>query len=316
LFSGGQIDSLEALARTLAKTLSCQAPPRRAENGVPLDSCDDCLSCRRIDRGEHPDVHELRPESKLRQVTVDQVRELIRTLQLKPHESQCKVGILLGADRLNQQAANAFLKTLEEPPRRSVLLLLSTEPDRLLETVRSRCLPLRFDRAVFALSDAGLLDWLKSFAAEAAAEQKGLLGRYHLLGLLLSELARRKRLIGTSLATRSPLAGYEEVEPELKEKWEAELVAAVEAEYRRQRADALGAALWWMRDVWLLTLGIADPVLALPDLRTCSETVARRLSSSEAMENLRQIEQTERLLGSTNVQEALALEVGLLRLKF
>jgi DNA polymerase-3 subunit delta' len=260
-------------------------------------------------------VHELRPESKLRQITIDQVRDLIRAVHLKPHEAICKVGIITAADRLNAQASNAFLKTLEEPPDRSVLLLLTTEPERLLETVLSRCLRLPFGQGTGVPKGESLLAWLKSFAERAAAGKQGLLGRYQLLGLLLTELGTRKSQIDTRLTARSPLERHEDLEPALKDKWQAELAAAIEAEYRRQRAETLGAALWWMRDIWLLTLGVRQPQLGFPDLLSHSQAVARRITSREAMENLRNIEQTQRLLTSTNVQEALALEVGLLRLR-
>ena len=72
------------------------------------------------------------------------MRELMREIQLKPTEAEYKVTIITAADRLNVQAANAFLKTLEEPPGKSVLILLLTAPQRILETIQSRCLHLNF----------------------------------------------------------------------------------------------------------------------------------------------------------------------------
>lgn len=69
----------------------------------------------------------------MRVITIDQVREVIQTVNLKPAEGGFKVSVLVAADRLNVAAANAFLKTLEEPPPRSILILLSREPQRLLE---------------------------------------------------------------------------------------------------------------------------------------------------------------------------------------
>src|SRR6185436_1663393 len=100
--------------------------------------------CRKIEGETHSDMHWVRPESKSRIVSVDQMRELMREIQLKPSEAEVKVAVIVAADRLNTQAANAFLKTLEEPPAKSVLILLSTEPQRLLETILSRCLRLNF----------------------------------------------------------------------------------------------------------------------------------------------------------------------------
>ena len=72
--------------------------------------------CRKIDHETHADIHWARPESKSRVITVEQMRDLMQQIQLKPTEAEYKVTIIAGADRLNPQAANAFLKTLEEPP--------------------------------------------------------------------------------------------------------------------------------------------------------------------------------------------------------
>src|SRR5205814_4184736 len=143
LFTGGNLSELEAVAQTLAKTLNCQQP-RRGESGNALDSCDQCLTCRKINGAIHPDVHWVRPESKSRIITIDQMRDLMAEVHLKPTEARFKVAVIVGADRLNAPAANAFLKTLEEPPARSILILLSAEPQRILETMLSRCLRLSF----------------------------------------------------------------------------------------------------------------------------------------------------------------------------
>jgi DNA polymerase-3 subunit delta' len=313
LFTGGNLGELEVVAQTLAKTLNCQQP-RRGESGNALDSCDRCLSCRKIDGALHPDVHWVRPESKLRIITIDQMRELMSEVHLKPTEARFKVAVIVAADRLNAAAANAFLKTLEEPPARSILILLSTEPQRMLETTLSRCMRLNFAGESGPRFDEAQSRWLASFSEAASGEQKSLLGRYRLLGTLVSRLAQIKAEIDKNLSARSPLERYEEVDPRLREKWEEELSAAIEAEYRRQRAELLAGLQWWLRDVWLRTLAAPADLLRFSELKGSVETVARRVSSKDALENLQVLEKTQRLL-YTNVQEALALEVGLLKLK-
>src|SRR5436309_380577 len=85
LFSGHRLDELEAMARTLAKTLNCQKPVR--VGGAAVDCCDECLSCRKIENANHGDVHWVLPESKMRVILVDQMRELMREIQLKPAEA-------------------------------------------------------------------------------------------------------------------------------------------------------------------------------------------------------------------------------------
>jgi DNA polymerase-3 subunit delta' len=321
LFSGHQLEELEALARTLAQTINCQRP--RQTQGQPVDCCDQCASCRKIVHLNHADIHWVRPESKTRIIKVEQIRELNHEINLKPTEARYKVGIIVAADRLKTEAANAFLKTLEEPPPQSILLLLTTEPQRILETLLSRCLRLSFGGDSPRPLEPAQLQWLGSFSEMAAAEHKSLLSRYRLLDVLLSKLNEMKAGIEQALTARSPLRTYKEAEKDLQDKWEDELAAAIEAEYRRQRSDLLGTVQWWLRDVWLETLnsaakatgsaGTNGTLLNFPQLRGTG-TVAKRLSPKEALENLQVLEQLQRWLG-TNVQEALALEVGLLKLR-
>ncbi|MGA3164104.1 MAG: hypothetical protein ABSD77_07940 [Verrucomicrobiota bacterium] len=322
LFAGNQLEELESLARTLAKTLNCQKPTKTG--GAATDCCDACPSCRKIDNETHADMHWARPESKSRVVTIDQMRELMREIQLKPAEAEYKVAVIVAADRLNAQAANAFLKTLEEPPAKSVLILLSIEPQRILETILSRCLRLNFSNEGAHLLNAAQAEWLAQFGALAVSEQKSLFGRYRLLGMLLQKLGEIRSRVDETLTTRSPLQRYDDVEKDLREKWEDELTAAIEAEYRRQRADLLLLVQWWLRDVWLSTLrsstatedghtlAVGKDLLNFPQIAG-AESVAKKITSRQALGNLQTLEHTQRLL-RTNVQEALALEVGLLKL--
>jgi DNA polymerase-3 subunit delta' len=320
LFTGDQLDELELLARTLAKTLNCQNPVKM--DGAAIDCCDACLSCRKIENENHSDVFWVRPESKMRQIKIEQItrrdespaRVVNEFVNLKPTEGQYKIGVIAAADRMTVPATNAFLKTLEEPPSNSVLILLSTEPSRLLETILSRCLRLNFSGEGARPPDAAQSEWLGRFGALAANEQKSLLGRYRLLDVLLQKLGEIRSRVDESLTARSPLEKYNEVEKDLREKWETELTAAIEAEYRRQRGELLLLVQWWLRDVWLHTLASGQELLRFPQIGG-AESVAQKITARQALENLQTLEQTQRLL-HTNVQEALALEVSLLKLHF
>jgi DNA polymerase-3 subunit delta' len=301
------------MARTLSKVLNCLSP-QRSPNGVAIDCCDACLNCRKIEHQNHADVQWLRPESKSRIISIDQIRDLLQTVHLKPTEAEFKVAVIVGADRLKAEAANAFLKTLEEPPKRTVFILLTTEPQRLLETILSRCLRLTFAGEAMHRLQPGQLAWVQSFSEMAAAGQKGLLGRYRLLGSLMAHLTERREQIEQELTERSPLSRYDDLDPKQRERLEDELNAAIEAEHRRQRADVLAGLQWWLRDVWLLTLGNARDLAGFGNLTEAAQAVASRIGTQEALQNLQAMEDLQRLLQS-NVQEALALEVGLLRLK-
>jgi len=314
LFTGSNQDRLVIAARNLAKTLNCENPTQRGERGQPVDACDQCPSCLKIERDNHADVLWIRPESKSRIITIDQMRELMKTVHLKPTHGAWKVAVLVAADRLKQEAANAFLKTLEEPPSNSVLILLTTDPQRILETILSRCLRLNFSGESGPGLDEEFRQWMARFSQMAASGPRSLLSRYRLLSVFLERLTALRDQIEEALSQRSPLEQHEDADPKLRDKWEEELSAAIEAEYRHQRSEQLGGLQWWFRDVWLAALQQPSELFAFPDLAADAQAVAARISPQEAMGNLRQLEQTQRLL-HTNVQEALALEVGLLKLR-
>ena len=320
---GQQLGNLEALAQTLAKTLNCQNPVRKS--GVAVDCCDQCLSCKKIDAANHADVFWVRPESKLRAIRINQItrrdnsppRVLIEFVNLKPTEGEYKVGIVVAADRMNEQAANSFLKTLEEPPAKSILVLLTTEPQRILETIVSRCLRINFGGNWAPALDPAQMEWLAKFSDLATGGQKSLLGRYRLMDVLLKRLTEMRESIDESLTAQSPMQRHKEAEKNLQEQWEDELKAAIEAEYRRQRSELLAVIQAWLRDIWLLARTSAGgtsatDLLMFPAIKG-TDAIAHRITPTQAQDNLQVIEQLQRWL-FTNVQEALALEVGLLKL--
>ncbi len=317
ILNGVDLGALEAFGLNLAKVLNCVEASLGGR-----DCCDGCVSCHKIDSGTHPDVMVVRPESKLRQIRIPQItrrnnsppRVLHDLVYTTVTEGEWKVAVLVGADRLNNDAANAFLKSLEEPPERTLFILLTTEPDRLLDTIRSRCLRLNCSGDGTVPVGDGEAAWLREFAELAGRGQAGLPGRYRLLGTLLERLGEVKKSIEKELGEASPLEQHEEIPPELRDQWELELNAAVEAEYRHRRAGYLTALQGWLRDVWLLNSGVSVDLAVFPDLAKTAESVAGRLSPAEAANNLAIIEQTQRILHTT-VQELLVLEVGMLKLK-
>ncbi len=313
LFLGDDLDVLEEAASQLALTLNCTQPIRRGETGIPLEACGTCPTCQRILHRNHPDVSWVRPEMKSRVISVDQTRAIIDRMNLKTSESAHKIAVFSSADRMNTFAANAFLKTLEEPPPGSVLILLSTEPDRIPDTLLSRCQRLSFASGTVRV-DETVAAWVGEFAALAEPASPPLSGRYQLLGSLITSLSKAREAIETQLTAVSPLTRHTDAEASQLERWEEELSAAIEAEYRRQRGHYAAGLAAWLRDVWLQTLGGDGTLAFLPAFAACTAKVAARLSPADARANLDAWESTQRLL-HTNAQEALVLEVGLLNLK-
>lgn len=314
LFTGGIVDKMESAAKYLAKILNCLNPPTKTPDGVAIDCCNHCANCVKIEEETYPDVYWIRPESKMRQIPVESIRELIKDIQLKPAGNGWKIAIIVAADRMNSASANAFLKTLEEPPQRSVIILITTEPHRLLETIISRCQKINFGEES-PVSNPEIVEWLTQFAKTAAEHNNSIFKKYKLLNLLTKELDEAKEKIEKELSAHSLLEKYRETEMEKEalEQLEKQLNAAIEAEYRRKRLEWLSAIQWFLRDIWLLTINPNTNLLNFVDLKKYSMEIAKRVTTRQAMQNLELMEDTQRLM-NTNVQETLVLEVAFLRL--
>ena len=153
IFAGPDGCGKKLLALNFAKALNCEK-----EGNKP---CDSCPSCRSIDNGTYPDVRWVRKEQDGTRIRIRQIRELERDIALKPYGARYKVFIIVDAGEMNVEAQNSFLKTLEEPPRNSVLVLICRRPDDLLPTVvsRSQVVWLRpSGRYEFSVSDPDILD--------------------------------------------------------------------------------------------------------------------------------------------------------------
>lgn len=143
LFYGLESVGKRLTAIEFAKALNC-------ENSSPGNCCDDCASCRKIDEGIHPDFFIIEPVKSTASaregiIKVEAIRELQRKLAYLPYEGKTKVAIIDEAETMNPQAANSFLKTLEEPPASTVIILIASNPFRLFQTIVSRCQGIRFN---------------------------------------------------------------------------------------------------------------------------------------------------------------------------
>ncbi len=166
LFYGEEGIGKRLVAKTLAKAANClsvdvgrvSATPREAwgvgasedqplvsPHGPPhtIDSCGQCLSCQHIEAETHPDFISIGPEGTL--IKIDQIRAFQERMHLKPMSGLYRFVILNEAESMNDEAANALLKSLEEPPSQTVLILITSQPHALLPTVVSRCQKIRFN---------------------------------------------------------------------------------------------------------------------------------------------------------------------------
>jgi DNA polymerase III subunit delta' len=138
LFLGPPGIGKRLFAGELARTLLCE------DRGADFAACDHCAACLLMDAGTHPDFFSAcRPEGK-NEFPIEIIRTLCKDFSLKPARGHGKFAVIDDADDLNEDAANCFLKTLEEPPPRSVIFLIGTSRDHQLPTILSRCQVIRF----------------------------------------------------------------------------------------------------------------------------------------------------------------------------
>lgn len=148
LLHGDDLETLGLVAQAIADRL---LNPPNTPNPFPIE--------------QHPDCHSLRPAGKMRQISAEATRQLINRVQVSSAVSARKVAIIHEADRMHVTAANVFLKTLEEPPANTTLMLLTTRPYALLPTIRSRVLHFRFPSVANAIAADGWTPWLEDYKA-------------------------------------------------------------------------------------------------------------------------------------------------------
>jgi DNA polymerase III subunit delta' len=132
LFSGPPGVGKELVAINFIKALFCQSG----------SACGKCPSCKKLESGNHPDLHRVEPDGQF--IKIDQIRALQKELGYRPYEAPRKALIIDAAERFNPSSGNALLKTLEEPPGKAIIILLTSSPESVLATIRSRCQQLVF----------------------------------------------------------------------------------------------------------------------------------------------------------------------------
>ena len=284
------------LARWAAATLVCSS-----ENGDR--PCGECRGCAQVARGAHPDVLILEPDEGHVRIRVRQIRAFEHEIALKPYEAERKVAIVEGADRMEAEAANALLKTLEEPPEGTVLLLTAADAAQVMPTIASRCQevalrPVPSDEIERALVDRGAEPERAVLLGRLAGGRPGwalrALGDPTLLETRTQQLDLLEELMGSAAAGR--LAA-----------------AQVYSDSAAGRAAALAAlSTWqtWWRDALLVREGCEELVVNVDRLGALGRV---RAAAAECFGAVRRIQEArEQIDGNANVR--LAVESLLLDL--
>jgi DNA polymerase-3 subunit delta' len=311
LFAGEEGVGKKLFALELAKALNCRQPAGK-------EACDACPSCTRImefalpasdDKdahrkivwSTHPDVGLARPYN--RALLVDAMRDLEREANFRPYEGNARIFLIEDAEKLNDASSNAVLKTLEEPPATSHLILLTSRPAALLPTIRSRCQAIRFSPLAPAEIETYLLrrDKGKKLSAEDARllahAARGSIGRA-LTSDLDSYRQRREAMLDVlgALALTGDRARLLRASEEMTDAKRKE-----EYEPRLEMLETL------IHDAWTLILDASGKQLINQDLAAQLKKIAAQLSSRRAARLLSQIETHRRGL-EVNINRKVATD--------
>jgi DNA polymerase III subunit delta' len=256
----------------------------------------------------HPDYHLVEPESKSRRILVEQIRELEESLRMKSAVGAWKFGIVVDADRMMPQASNAFLKTLEEPPVKSILLLLTAVPEALLETVQSRCIrvSLRLPGGP-GLDPTG--DSLLSAVARVCRERPNTIaGALTLARVFQDHLQRVRAAIESEheekLGEETEIY-RERTDGRWLEREQDRLLVLTESRYVKARSTLIDRLIEWFADAVRLKNGAECAGSVTEELRH----FAKLYSTPELLRRYRALVDLQENL-SRNIQEALAIEVA------
>ena len=307
--SGPRSIGKRTVAIRLAQTLLCTSEPRVA------GGCGVCLACRKVEHGTHPDVRlvgrlvDLERENDRKQIAIEQIREMQQDLALRPLEGRWRVVIVDDAADLSEHAEVALLKTLEEPPPHAVLLLLTATPDALLETIRSRLVPL----ALRLVGTSEIADGLSTrFGPDARRHAAAAAGRPGLaIGLATDEAMRRARRAAEGEFYRLVSSGLTE-----RFAWAADQAESERDPQKRSEAIEMRLSEWTelLRDA---AVAGEDARRALrPDRASESERLAQAVTRRELVDLALSLERWRRDVIESNVNARMLLELLVLKLPY
>jgi DNA polymerase-3 subunit delta' len=280
--------------RDEALPFAVQAVSRLFCTGM-MKPCGDCPACLQVAERRNVDVAWVEPEKKSRIIGIDRIRDLQRLIYQTSYGGGWKAAVLVGADRMGDGAANAFLKTLEEPPPRSVCFLLTDSPQAMMATILSRCQRLILSAEPETLPEPwqGQLLGIMSLPLGRGTVER--LARGALLGQLLDEIRKTVEQEEKDLYCdeQEQLTHPDDKAP-VKAKDDV-LAARIEARFRSLRSMALRSMLFWCRDLLALVAAGGEPVaLRYPAHAATLAGKAAALEYGAALANLRVVETMQR----------------------
>jgi DNA polymerase III subunit delta' len=259
------------------------------------------------------DLHTIEPESKSRRILVEQIRGLESSLRMHANSAKLKFGVVYEADRLMPQAANAFLKTLEEPPAHSLLILVTAMPAALLDTIRSRCIEVALlgrTENVLAAEERGAVEELVKLIRTRGFSVATALKFTRIFHGLLAKVRERIETEHSELLEKDQSAYRQTTDGVWLGEREERLKAMTESRYVKERADIIMKLIEFLADALRIKSG--SVFLSLESYRSSATELAQSLSTAELLERVGALQALVESL-SRNVNEALAIEVAFLK---
>jgi DNA polymerase III subunit delta' len=272
----------------------------------------DFFSAINAETADQADFHEIEPESKSRRILVEQIRELESSLRMRATRAKTKFGVVYEADRLMLQAANAFLKTLEEPPDHSVLVLVSTLPEALLETIRSRCIEVQLRPTGTKTLTSEEAELLAELCRIVGGEGFSVITALKLARVFREVLEKVRDRIETEhgdLLTEDQTAYKQTTDGAWLEEREERLSALTESRYVKARENLVLRMIEWFGDALRVQNG--SPFLDLIEYRVAVTALAGKVSGIELLKRLGALQSLLDAL-SRNAQETVAVEAAFL----
>jgi DNA polymerase-3 subunit delta' len=262
--------------------------------------------------GRAPDVFITEPASRSRRIVIDQIRGLERALQLRNSGGRKKIAIIRDADRMQSQAANAFLKTLEEPPENSLLLLLTALPEALPDTIVSRCLTLPLQVPSGAEVTAEETELLQLLCT-AAEEDGGVARAYRVsqgVHRLLDSMREQIRNEHAAALKTEEQRYRQTTDGAWLDEREDYYKALTESVYRERRSRLLETLFLWWADVLRACVNV--PRRSIETCASATAKLASRLKTTDVLKRIRRLEEMRDHLNTT-AHEGLVIEVACLQ---
>ena len=296
IFSGLDAIGKKTLAMAFAQALNCE------NAALQNDACGACSSCRKMIHGNHPDIHLVATEGQF--IRIEAIRNIQEQMTFKPLEGRKRIFIIDGADKMNEQAANALLKTLEEPSADNIIILVTARPYWLPQTILSRCRHLRMNPLPAATVARLLIEQEQMDPAKAsllASLSGGSIGQA--LGLNSEDMIAFRAQLGRLLAAANA-----------NDPMSLLILASFLGQDKKEIKQGLSILKTYFRDALVYKETAKASMIINADNLSVVSSLAGRLRGEQILQNITLVEKSNETI-EMNVNKSLTLEAMAFKLR-